>query len=72
MKCATQLGLVLRVALQVAQLVKAVRKLTFVSVFAFASFLVGTTQFRLVAGVRKEGQAIVTLTLPVTYRDVFV
>lgn len=48
-KCAAQLGFVLRVTLQIAQLVNAMCELALVSVFALASFLEGTTQFRLVA-----------------------
>jgi hypothetical protein len=39
MKCATQFCLVLRVALQISQLLHTVGKLTFVSVLAFAGFL---------------------------------
>lgn len=72
-KSATQFGLVLRVALQITQFVKAVGKLTFVSVFAFASFFVGTTQFRLVSGVEKGGQAIVATLLkrPLTVMCLF-
>lgn len=72
-KSATQFGLVLRVALQVAQFVKAVRKLAFVSVFAFASFFVGTAQFRLVAEAKKEVSVChIDPFGSVTYRDVLV
>lgn len=48
-KCATQFRLVFRVALQVAQLMHTVCELTFITVFAFASFFEWTAQFRLVA-----------------------
>lgn len=49
MKCAAQLRLVFRVALQVTQLMHAMSELTFITIFAFASFLEWTTQLRLVA-----------------------
>jgi hypothetical protein len=54
---AAQLGLVLRVTLQVAQLVSAMGELTLITVFAFASFLEWTTQLGLVAveGKTKKG-----------------
>jgi hypothetical protein len=46
---ATQLGLILWMALQVTQLVHAMSELAFITILAFASFFKGTTQFRLVA-----------------------
>jgi hypothetical protein len=48
-KCAAQFRLVFWMALQVTQLMHAMSELTFITVFAFASFLEWTTKFRLVA-----------------------
>lgn len=48
-KCATQLRLVFRMTLQVAQLMHPMSKLTLITVFAFASFLERAAQLRLVA-----------------------
>lgn len=48
-ECATVLGLVFWMALNGAQFIFTVRKLTFLTVFAFAGFLEWTTQFCLVA-----------------------
>lgn len=74
-KCATQLGLVFGMTLQVAQLVHAMSELAFITVLAFASFLKWTTQFRLVAeeGQKKEFQTSDRSWLQfTTHRDVFV
>lgn len=49
MKSATQLGFVFWMTLQVAQLMRAMSELAFITVFALASFLEWTTQFRFVA-----------------------
>lgn len=49
MKCATEFRLVLRMTLQVAQLMHPMSKLTLITVFTFASFLERAAQLRLVA-----------------------
>lgn len=53
-KCAAKFCLVFRMTLQVAQFMHAMSELTLITVFAFASFLEWTTQFRLVAGNESE------------------
>lgn len=49
MESATELGLVFGMTLQIAQLLDAVSKLTFVSVFTFTSFFKWSAQFGLVS-----------------------
>jgi hypothetical protein len=49
MESATQFRLVFGMTLQIAQLMSTMSKLTFITIFAFASFLEWTTQFRLVS-----------------------
>jgi hypothetical protein len=49
MESATQFRLIFGMTLQIAQLMSTMSKLTFITIFAFASFLEWTTQFRLVA-----------------------
>lgn len=46
---ATQFRFIFGMTLQIAQLMHAMSKLTFITIFAFASFLEWTTQLRLVA-----------------------
>lgn len=53
-KRTTQFGLVFRMALQVTQLMNTMSELTFITVFAFTSFLERTTQFRLVTIEERE------------------
>lgn len=48
-ECATEFGFVFGMTLQVAQFLDAVSKLTFISVFTFASFLKWSAQFGLVS-----------------------
>lgn len=54
-ECTAQFGLVFWMTLQVAKLVHAVSKLTFLTVFTFAGFFEWATEFGLVSGMNRSG-----------------
>jgi hypothetical protein len=75
-KCAAQLGLVFWVTLQVAQFMHAMGELTFITIFAFTSFVERTTQLGLVAAEEADKERLIYDRLSgsvcLTYREVFV